>query len=280
VRLHVLSDLHLERGGGAPPVLDADAVVLAGDISTGTRGVEWARRWARTCPVIYVAGNHEFYGHSLPGLIGELRRAAADSSVHVLENDELILGGVRFLGCTLWSDFAFDGPDNRTRSMRVCERAVSDYHVIRRDDEPRPITAEETLARHRASRRWLTDRLAHGHDGPTVVVTHHAPYVVWRPPEELHRLLAGAFVSDLSNLMGGERAAMWIYGHTHRQADRRVAGTHLLSNPCGYPNEPVAGFDPGLVVAVGPDAGLSGPSPERSSRPRRGRYRSRRSASA
>jgi predicted phosphodiesterase len=251
MRLHVLSDLHLERGIGEVPVVDADVVVLAGDIATGTRGVEWARRWAGGRPVIYIAGNHEFYGHSISGLIGELHRAAAGSSVHVLEDNELILDGVRFLGCTLWSDFEFDGPERRSLAMRVCERAVSDYQVIRNGSEERSLSAEDTRAMHLASRRWLTERLARHHEGPTVVVTHHAPYIQWRPPEAALRLIAGAFVSDLSDLMAGDRVALWIYGHTHRLADLEVAGTRILSNPRGYPEELVSGFDPRLVVPVG-----------------------------
>jgi hypothetical protein len=187
----------------------------------------------------------------MPALVTELRSAAAGSSVHVLENEELIIGGVRFLGCTLWSDFEFDGPERRELSMRVCERAVSDYRVIWNSEHDRMLTAQDTRELHLDSRRWLSERLAAAHDGPTVVVTHHAPYVSWRPPQKVLRLVAGAFVSDLSPLMGGGRAAAWIYGHTHRQADLDVGGTRVVSNPRGYPNELVEGFDSELVVPVG-----------------------------
>lgn len=64
------------------------------------------------------------------------------------------------------------------------------------------------------------------------------------------RAVGGAFVSDLTALMGAERAALWIYGHTHRPADLEHDGTRLVSNPRGYPHELVPGFDPGLVVEV------------------------------
>jgi len=66
----VLSDLHLEHAPYPGPPADADAIVLAGDISTGTRGVSWAREWAADRPVLYVAGNHEFYGQELLALTG------------------------------------------------------------------------------------------------------------------------------------------------------------------------------------------------------------------
>jgi predicted phosphodiesterase len=251
VRLHVLSDLHLGRRPFVPPVVDAAAVVLAGDIATGTRGVEWARRQAHGRPVLYVAGNHEFYGHATPGLIDELRRAAAGSSVRVLENDEVILDGVRFLGCTLWSDFDFDGCERRAEAMKLCELVVNDYEQITFGPTRRALTARDTRMFHISSRRWLGARLAQPHDGPTVIVTHHAPVIRTRPPLPAQRSLAGAFASDLTGLMGADLVTLWIFGHTHRVADLHVRGTRIVSNPFGYPHQPVVGFDPACVIEVG-----------------------------
>ncbi len=250
MRLHVLSDLHLERAPFTASAPDADVVILAGDIARGTDGVKWAREWSAGRPVIYIAGNHEFYGHSLPGLTQDLRDAAAGSSVHVLEDDEVLIGGVRFLACTLWSDFDFDGPEGRARSMALSERIVNDYREIEFGPQGRRLAPEDTRTIHLASRSWLADRLARSHDGPTVVVTHHAPLIQERPRAQLLRALAGAFASDVTELMGAERVALWIYGHTHRAADLELDGTHVISNPRGYPDEPVAGFDPAGVVEV------------------------------
>jgi len=251
MRLHVLSDLHLEFDSEPPAVVeDADVVVLAGDICTGADGVRWAREWAQGRPVIYLAGNHEFYGHAFPDVIASLRDVATGTSVHVLENDELVIDGVRFLGATLWSDFDFDGPDRREISMRVCARVVRDYQQIEYGPENRPLRPADTRAAHVRSREWLTERLAEPFDGPTVVVTHHQPIVTGQPPNAALRAIAGAFVSDLSPLIGAEREALWIFGHTHRSADLVHDGTRVLSNQRGYPHEPVAGFDPGMVVEI------------------------------
>jgi predicted phosphodiesterase len=252
LRLYVLSDLHLERTQFTPLGPDADVVVLAGDIARGTSGVEWARGWADGREVLYVAGNHEFYGHAAPDLIDELRRAAAGSSVRVLENDEAIIDGVRFLGCTMWSDFDYDGPERRAESMRVCGRVVNDYKHIEFGLERRLITPQDTRELHLRSRQWLRRRLAERHDGHTVVITHHAPLIRTKPQVPLLRALAGAFVSDLSDLMGEERVALWVYGHTHRSADGQRDGTRVLSNPRGYPHESVDGFDPARVIELGP----------------------------
>ena len=250
VRLYVLSDLHLERQEFTPPAVDADVVVLAGDISVGTRGVEWAREWADGRPMLYVVGNHELYGHSMPALIDEMRECAAGSSIHVLENEELVIDGVRFLGCTLWSDFEFDGSERRAAAMLLSERVVNDYGQIRIGSDGRALAPDDTRRLHLSSRAWLQQRLAQDHPGPTVVVTHHAPLIRSRPSSPVLRSLAGAFASDVTSLMGGDRVALWIFGHTHRVADLELNGTHVVSNPRGYPHQPVAGFDPARVIEL------------------------------
>ena len=251
MRLHVLSDLHLEHSPFTVPEVDADVLVLAGDIAPGTAGIDWMRRQLDRRPIVYVAGNHEFYGHDLPGLLDRLRDAAIGTQIHVLENDALVIDGVRFLGCSLWSDFDYAGPENRAASMRVCERLVNDYKQIRASEPDRPLTAQDTLDLHVASRAWLATSLTSRHDGPTVVVTHHAPLI--RRREQSNAVLdaiGGAFASDLSELMDGEAVDLWIFGHIHRTVDTEVNGTRALSNQRGYPHEPVSGFDPTLVVEV------------------------------
>jgi predicted phosphodiesterase len=248
--MHVLSDLHLEQEPFVPPRLEADVIVLAGDVATGTNGIEWAQGWTDGRPILYVVGNHEFYGHTCPGLVDELRRKAVGSLLRVLENEEAIIDGVRFLGCTLWSDFELAGPERRVESMRLCERVVNDYRVIAVDHGDRRLSAEDTRSFHLVSRRWLAERLSQPHDGPTVVITHHAPLIRRYPRSALRRALAGAFVSDLTDLMGAERVAVWIFGHTHRAANIEVRGTRVISNPRGYRHEPVAEFDPGFVLEV------------------------------
>jgi predicted phosphodiesterase len=250
VRLHVLSDLHLEHAPFTVPEVDADIVVLAGDVAPGTAGIEWMRRNLDGRPALHVAGNHEFYGHDLPGLTARLKDAALGSQIHVLENDEVVIDGVRFLGCSLWSDFDFAGAENRANSMRICGRLVNDYKQIRASDPDRPLQPQDTRDLHLASRAWLTAALSTAHDGPTVVITHHAPLVRQRPENPVMAALGGAFASDLSELMDGDAADLWIFGHIHRAVDTDVNGTRVLSNQRGYPHEPVDGFDPALVVEL------------------------------
>src|SRR5512132_2850782 len=108
MRLHILSDLHMEFAPFEPPPTDADVVILAGDIGTGLKGFRWAQTTFPNCPVIYVLGNHEFYGQKLQKLLEQLKAMTKGTNIQVLENDLFTLGDVTFLGATLWTDFALN----------------------------------------------------------------------------------------------------------------------------------------------------------------------------
>jgi predicted phosphodiesterase len=255
VRLHVLGDLHLEVNPCELPDVEADVVVLAGDIHRGARGVEWARaRWSR--PVIYVAGNHEIdngWQHDFATVsetLEQLRGAAQGTNVAFLENDQVVIDGVRFLGCTLWTDFALYGPGQQLAAMQRAERSMPEYaHAFVTRD--RHLHAQDVLEMHEASVRWLTERLDEPFAGPTVVVTHHAPSVRSSPPWYHGDPLSPAFVSDLAYLCGGERVRLWIHGHTHHPARYEIDGTLVVSNQRGYaPRPPISEFRPDLVVEV------------------------------
>ena len=57
MRIALLSDLHLSAAPMPFPQVEADVIVLAGDLGRPAQAVEWAR--ATPLPTLYVAGNHE-----------------------------------------------------------------------------------------------------------------------------------------------------------------------------------------------------------------------------
>ncbi|HEX7054277.1 MAG TPA: metallophosphoesterase [Burkholderiales bacterium] len=250
MKLNVLSDLHLSRGELAIPDTDADVVVLAGDIGRPAQAMAWASRIAR--PVLYVPGNHEFYGGSIEGTVAELKRLSAGTRVRVLDCEEALLDGVRFLGATLWSDFRVAGDGAaRDAAMSEAQRFMRDFSVVKLGDAAfTPQASAALFERHAA---WLQARLAEPHAGPTVVITHHAPSPKSIHPRFAGSALNGCFVSDAERLMQGWRAALWIHGHTHDSFDYGIDGTRVLCNPRGYARDGVnenPAFDPGLVVEV------------------------------
>jgi hypothetical protein len=223
-------------------------LILAGDIAARTSGLRAFAAAAKTQTVIYVPGNHEYYGGDLRDIEGELREAARDLGVHLLDDDELILDGVRFLGSTLWTDFDLFGEASRPGSMRQAGRHVVDYHVIGFGNEGwlRP---EHTRQLHLESLAWLEDKLGEEFPGSTVVISHHAPHRGSLHPRFADSPISPAFVSNLDALMG--RATLWIHGHTHDSFDYSIAGTRVLCNPRGYdPFELNPGFNPRLSIEV------------------------------
>jgi predicted phosphodiesterase len=244
MQIRVLSDLHLEAEPFEPPAALADIVVLAGDIHNGTAGIEWAKQHF-AIPVVYVAGNHEPYDGEYHATQAALHAAARSSGVTLLDCSEVIIDTVRFVGCTLWSDFAIAGDAGRSLALGQYLPWLVDYRAIRWND--RLFTADDSIDLHANERTWLADRLAAPFPGTTVVVTHHAPHPGSIAPEFVNHPLNPAFVTDLGHLMG--RARLWIHGHTHRALDYTVDGTRVVCNARGYPGEHT-GFDPALVVEV------------------------------
>src|SRR3954471_16774039 len=149
LRLAVYSDLHLEIAPWQPPRVEADVVVLAGDIDNGTRGVEWARR-SFDKPVLYVAGNHEYYEGELVSLQRELPDAAGRADIQWMDCSELVIAGVRFLGCTLWTDYSLAAPPARSAAIEQSRKRNPDYSFIRHGE--RALAPEDVIALCRAHR--------------------------------------------------------------------------------------------------------------------------------
>ena len=251
MKLNVLSDLHLSKGELPLPGEGADLVIIAGDVARPERAIAWASRIAK--PVLYVPGNHEFYGGSIEDTPAELKRRAAGTNVRVLDCDEAVIEGVRFLGATLWTDFLVAGEgEAREAAIGEAQRFMRDFSVVRMAEAPfTPEASTMIFARHAA---WLEARLAAPHSGPTVVVTHHAPSARSIHPRFAGSALNACFVSHAERLLDGRRVRLWIHGHTHDSFDYVVNGTRVLCNPRGYAKDGVnenAAFDAGLLVEIG-----------------------------
>jgi predicted phosphodiesterase len=243
-RLHVLSDLHLEADGGfRPPPVDADVLIIAGDVAPGTAGIRSLA--AYPSPVVYVPGNHEYYDADYTATRLELRAAATEAGIWLLDSGECRIDGVRILGTTLWTDFCVYGAGRLSEALEYGRRRVVDFRTIRREGEL--LQPQDTIGFHADAVRWLGERLEDGFEGPTVVVTHHAPHPLSIHARWRDHAINPAFVSDLSALMG--KAALWIHGHTHDSCDYEVAGTRVVCNPKGYGAEN-SSFRPDFVVTV------------------------------
>ena len=248
MKLHVLSDLHTEFADFSPPETDADVVILAGDIGVGLGGIEWAARQFPKALVIYVPGNHEFYGNDIE-LTDELK-AAATANIHVLNNDKLELHGIRFLGSTLWTDFNLHGDGEAWFARQCAKQLMNDFTSIHNGS--RRFSPEDSVELHEASKTWLVGELERKFEGPTVVVTHHLPASASVAKRYANDPLNPAFASSLADVIEKHRPELWIHGHTHAPCDYELFDTRIICNPLGYPGENHRSeFRDDLVVSIG-----------------------------
>ena len=255
MKLWILSDLHLDVNRRHPLALpdprpEHDAVIIAGDICQGIgEGVRFIAAAALNAkPVLYVAGNHEFYERDRHAELAAGRvAAAAVPNVHLLECDSVIIDGVQFLGCTLWTDYQYAGAENQPEAMRYAAQRLNDHRYIA--NGPRRWAPQDCLDEHMASRAWLAMRLRRRSRHRRVVVTHHAPSRRSVQPQYQDDLLTAAFASDLDDLVG--KAALWVHGHIHAPSDYVLNGCRVVGNPRGYVGiREDKAFNPALVVEV------------------------------
>jgi len=233
MRFLLLSDLHLEFASFQAPEVETDAVILAGDIGVGTDGLAWARNAFPAIPILYVAGNHEHYGQEINDSLRCLRSAATDLRIQFLDRDEIEVGGIRVLGCTLWTDFELYGAERMVEAMRA-SMVLNDYRMIR--DGESLITPEKTRALHFRDRAWLEERLARPiQDGKrTLVITHMLPSFSSVSPRFQAVLTSAGFASRLDHLLGN--VDVIVHGHTHDSFDYRIGNCRVYCNPRGYPS--------------------------------------------
>ncbi|MDB5972798.1 MAG: metallophosphoesterase [Hydrocarboniphaga sp.] len=223
---------------GTLPSVGEDLVVLAGDIATGVAGIQWAKRAIKGRPVVYVLGNHEFYGQDFDDLIVEARAMCAGTHVHFLENGLVDLAGYRILGCTLWTDFQLLGADVAGDAAAYASVTMADYSAIRRTG--RRLSVRDTVARCHESRAWLSKQIT-ASTQPLLVITHHAPSFCTMNPMFEGQISNAAFHNGFDDLIRPPVRA-WIHGHNHYSISQRVNEIPVVTNQRGYPNEDVGEF--------------------------------------
>jgi len=258
MKLWILSDLHIDVNRRFPfelpqPRPTHDIVIIAGDICQGlAEGVRFiASQRLNANPVVYVGGNHEFYGHDRYGELADGRaEAAKHPNIHLLERDSVLIDGFEFVGCTLWTDYRYAGVREQARAMHWAARRISDHRLI--STGKGAWSPEQALEEHKASRTWLSGQLAQSAPHPKIVITHHAPSRQSVQPRYRGDLLTAAFASDLDTLVA--KANLWVHGHLHAPADYRLGNCRVVANPRGYVGiKEDREFDPTFTVDL--DAG-------------------------
>ena len=226
MQIQILSDVHFEfhRDSGRSFVesLDPDGVevlVLAGDIAVGAdlpHALELFCRRYSGARVVYVNGNHEFYGTNRASVVALCREAESrHPNLTWLDVSTAQISGQRFLGAPLW--FAPSSEAFRFRHAMTDFSVIRDFESWVYDENARAVA-------------FLREEVREG----DVVVTHHLPSLASIAPRFAHSPLNPFFVCDLEPLIRERRPRLWIHGHTHCSMHYEIGATTVACNPFGY----------------------------------------------
>lgn len=248
MKIFPLSDLHIEFESPNIKIPEVEVIILAGDVGIGNKGIKWIKEHIKEIPVIYVLGNHEYYGNKYPGLLNKLKEETRNTNITLLENEMIKIGGVMFYGATLWTDYEIFGHSGI--AGYECEQVMTDFKRIRIEPRYSKIKYTDLINIHKKSIKWLNESLTNNADNINIVVTHHAPSIQSAPETYKDKLETAAYVSNLENIMKNHKLHLWIHGHLHRNSDYKINDCRIICNPFGYPDERNKEFNENLVIDI------------------------------
>jgi len=213
LKIQYMSDLHLEFGSMDVPERLGDVLVLAGDIHTGYKVAAYLNKCAEVFPyVLYVFGNHEFYHDDYLTLQEEVTSQVA-SNVFVLDNKDVTIEGVHFVGSLLWSDMTF-----------TAFAALNDSRLIQN------LSYNDVLEEFKQNLQYLKDTVTKD----CVVITHHAPD--YDSIAEMYKgdKINSGFACSILHHFEDVKPKVWIHGHLHNNVDYLKNGINVVSNCRGY----------------------------------------------
>lgn len=251
MRCHYLSDLHLESQAFTTPLPEGDVLIIAGDLCharcldparTDRYSIEQRDRVLRLVDeaarkfahIVAVAGNHEHYDGIFEETTGLMRRHLP--GVTVLDNESVEIGGVRFFGSTLWTDFE----GGSKAAMNGVRKGMGEYFFVKtrrgcEDGTLGKFRPEDALQAHGSAWGALHSAVTELPRRTTVVITHHAP-----SPRGLHPKFHGngldpAYASRLDDQIAAfESVPLWVHGHTHIARTYQIGSTVVRSNALGF----------------------------------------------
>lgn len=271
MKFDLMSDLHIDVNKKfflPEPNEGSEILVLAGDLAEFGSLMntyfkpfhEMAKMYKH---VVYIAGNHEFYGANYQATVKHFRetfgRMYEGNVIHFLHGDtwEVPDSDVAFVGGTLFTDM--NGGDPWT--MRTVEQCMADFTYITYNADLEPAISwqypQDKLANlsdvmvyggnrickpadyireHKAMLLKFEnecDRLA---DKKIVLVTHHAmSEKSVSPIYERDYLMNGGYRSWLEPFFDRHRnVKVHCHGHMHTYFRYEIAETRIYCNPCGY----------------------------------------------
>lgn len=229
-----MSDIHLEWMSEEKTLAFTDTLVcsgskeetliLAGDICPIVKEDKLTRFIQQCCgafyKVIYVMGNHEAYGTSIPKAEAFMARLELSiPNLVFLNNQTTSIEGTEIAGTTLWFE---NDPSAIAHRYRL-----NDFNNIQ------GATWEDLTSRSDLSKAFITKT------NSDVWILHHAPSINCLPEQYRRKNdpLNSFFYRNLEALIAERKPKYVIHGHTHVSHDLLFGDTHILCNAKGYGEE-------------------------------------------
>lgn len=233
MKIRLLSDLHCEfrlpyKTEPFAEYQGEDVLVLAGDIHSGSTNVLDVIKFfkAQGFPhIVYVPGNHEYYGTSFADFNEKMAAKCAQlDGVHFLNPGTVTIDGVLFTGGTLWTNF-----NDNPLSQSAAKRGINDFRVIKDFDTN---ACAKLYYKHLDH---IVDAYENRNGKKVVVVTHFLPARECIAPRFRGAdLINDYFANDLGEFIATMTDTTWLFGHTHDATDIMLGDTRVVANPHGY----------------------------------------------
>lgn len=241
MKIQIISDVHLENNLKRPLINRlADVLVYAGDVGEDLKVIHkyfGEVRKETSSPIVYVLGNHEYFGKYLTSAPGDVKKFLKNiPNIFVLEKDSKIIDNVCFIGTTLWTNF------DDYRGEQAAQSIMPEYKFVKITNQYyriKYITTKDVLDEYLKGKDFIEEEIVRAKKNKykTVIITHTCPTFMCATEKEKKGILVGSFYTELSKFISCKRPDIWVYGHTHSSREIKVGRTRVISNQFGYRDE-------------------------------------------
>lgn len=243
MKIQLKSDLHWENSYAKTFLYDpqlktdayvnpeADVLILAGDMINATEvQINYLLHKFKdvTIPILYVPGNHEYWGQKMLDARDLLRKKLSGTNITLLDRYSTIIKSsageeALFVGATLWTNLV--NPQKAFIAKRT-----RDFEAIQ------GITTDSWSFNHISDLSYIERTLDFDQyrDLKKVVISHYLPSKLSVPMRFRDHEMNCIFVAEgMESVIKEHKPNLYVHGHTHDKNDYMIGKTRVVSNPKG-----------------------------------------------
>jgi predicted phosphodiesterase len=245
MKFALMSDIHMEFWPDPETLMadiirvtpECDVIALAGDIGVLANNYDHLQKFIEELSskgdVIYVSGNHEFYGRAFECGLEDLFRLRSsfktNRKVQIIDGAPrwVKIGDYNFLVGTLWFEDLLPTAEEKGW--------LNDFRVKRIEDYIYDLNSQFVRMLR------LTDKKN------IVTISHHSPTYASTDPKFKGNPLNQFFCNNLDYLLEERGVVLSCHGHLHDPVDYQLGCTRVCSAPMGYPGEIASTWKPKII---------------------------------